>query len=131
MKENERFERGVAHFNAGEFFEAHEVWEELWLRAPEPEKAFLQGMIQIAAAFHHYGRGNSSGTRSLLAAGIAKIGGAPDSYRGIEMEEFREEAQRWVGMLGAGKDSGAKKLPQIRRAAWPVVEAAGKRKRGG
>jgi predicted metal-dependent hydrolase len=64
----EKFERGLEHFNARQFFEAHEVWEEVWLVEDEPEKTFLQGIIQIAAAFHHYRRGNSDGAETLLAA---------------------------------------------------------------
>src|SRR5579862_4671565 len=33
-----RFRRGVAQFNAGHFFDAHETWEEIWLQSLEPEK---------------------------------------------------------------------------------------------
>ena len=58
-REDRRLMRGVAHFNAQEYFEAHEVWEELWLVAREPEKTFLQGLIQVAAAFHHHARENA------------------------------------------------------------------------
>ena len=72
-EKEEKFEQGLAHFNAREFFEAHEVWEEVWLVEGEPEKTFLQGIIQIAAAFHHYRRGNTDGAETLLAAGIVKI----------------------------------------------------------
>jgi uncharacterized protein len=111
---NDQFERGVAHFNAREFFEAHEVWEDLWLRAPEPEKKFLQGIIQIAAAFHHYERGNLRGAKSLLAAGIAKIEGFPRGHRGIDVVALRAEVQAWVEALAEGKDPGAEKLPEIR-----------------
>ena len=57
-EKDEKFQRGILHFNAQEFFEAHEVWEEVWLVEAEPEKTFLQGIIQIAAAFHHYLREN-------------------------------------------------------------------------
>src|SRR5690348_17536429 len=59
--------RGIAHFNAREFFEAHEVWEERWLVAREPDKTFLQGLIQVAAACHHHARENARGAKSLLA----------------------------------------------------------------
>ena len=41
-RDDGRFARGIAHFNAQEFFEAHEVWEELWLVAREPEKTFCR-----------------------------------------------------------------------------------------
>ena len=42
------FDRGVAHFNARRFYEAHEDWEELWHEAEGDEKRWLQGLIQIS-----------------------------------------------------------------------------------
>src|SRR5579863_8395737 len=95
MKENEQFRRGIALFNAQKFFEAHEVWEELWLVEPEPDKTFLQGLIQLAAAFHHHSRGNPRGTQSLLAAGLAKLERFPDDHRGLELAKLRVEANQW------------------------------------
>jgi Domain of unknown function (DUF309) len=47
---------GLRLYHAGEFFAAHEAWEGVWLRAQEPEKKFLQGLIQVTAAFHHLQR---------------------------------------------------------------------------
>ncbi len=95
-KETGQFQKGVTLFNARKFFEAHEVWEELWLVEPEPEKTFLQGLIQLAAAYHHHGRGNPRGTQSLLAAGLAKLGSFPDDHRGVALAELRAEAKQWV-----------------------------------
>ena len=138
MKEKQQFERGVAHFNAREFFEAHEIWEELWLRTPEPDKTFLQGLIQIAAAFHHYGRGNVRGTKSLLAAGVAKLGGFPGNHRGIALVALRTEAQEWMEILEAKSEPRPEKLPRILPATLggsknkPLpTKAAAKKTRGG
>jgi len=114
MMENEQFARGVAHFNAREFFEAHEVWEELWLRAPAPEKTFLQGLIQIAAAFHHYQRGNFSGAKSLLSAGLAKIEGCTPSRRGIDVSGLRDQSKACLDALLQTGKLGAGELPRIR-----------------
>ena len=119
MKSNEKrekFERGLEHFNAREFFEAHEVWEEVWLVEDEPEKTFLQGIIQIAAAFHHYRRGNSDGAESLLAAGIVKISRFPAQHRGLAIHNLRDEARLWARALGEMQRPGDEKLPAIRRA---------------
>jgi len=114
--ENEQFERGVAHFDAREFFEAHEAWEELWLRAAEPQKTFLQGIIQLAAAFHHYQRGNSSGAKSLLAAGITKLEGFQPSHCGIDVAALLAAAHAWANGLAEMRDPGTDKLPKIREA---------------
>lgn len=113
-RDESQFARGIAHFNAREFFEAHEVWEELWLVAREPEKTFLQGMIQVAAAFHHHARENARGARSLLAAGVAKLQGFPDGHRGVALSDFRVEAKSWLEEIEAGSAVESRALPLIR-----------------
>lgn len=116
-EKRERFERGLAHFNARRFFEAHEVWEEIWLVENEPEKTFLQGIIQIAAAFHHYLRENSDGAESLLAAGIVKISRFPADYYGLEVENLRVAAKWWARSLGESKKPDDGEIPVILRSS--------------
>ncbi|MFZ3331003.1 MAG: DUF309 domain-containing protein [Candidatus Acidiferrales bacterium] len=115
-EKQERFERGLAHFNARRFFEAHEVWEEIWLTEDEPERTFLQGLIQIAAAFHHYRRGNPEGAESLLAAGIVKITRYPDDHRGLAIEDLRAAAKWWARRLGRSKNPSDDEIPVILRS---------------
>ena len=64
---------GLRHYNAGEFFEAHESWESVWLTTPQPEKIFLQGLIQVTVAFHHLQRDNTLGATRLLTAALRKL----------------------------------------------------------
>ena len=40
-------------FNRGDYYEAHDVLEHLWLRTAGPDHAFFKGLIQIAGAFVH------------------------------------------------------------------------------
>src|SRR5437867_13299497 len=47
------FGHGVTLFNSGKFWHAHEAWEQVWLRHAEDERLFFQGLIQLAAAYHH------------------------------------------------------------------------------
>jgi hypothetical protein len=47
-------DRAVAYWNAGRFHEAHEDWETLWNEAEGARRLWLQGLIQFAAAFHHF-----------------------------------------------------------------------------
>jgi len=112
----EKFLKGLEQFNQGHFFEAHETWEEIWLPTAEPERTFLQGIIQVAAAFHHYSRGNHAGARSLLEAGAKKLGQFPETYRGIRLDELRAAVRLWIAELAAGTDPGRAKLPRIERA---------------
>jgi hypothetical protein len=127
MKERGQFRRGIALFNAGRFFEAHEVWEELWLDEALPEKTFLQGLIQVAAAFHHHLGGNTRGHRSLLNAGLAKLEQFPEQHRGIALAKLRTDAREWVQTPDAGGEDMSPKVPRIKMAA----RVGRKSKRGG
>ncbi len=113
MMHEEKFQRGIELFNSREFFLAHEVWEEIWMNEREPEKTFLQGLIQLAAAFHHHMRGNSSGAQSLLAAAAVKLQRFVPKHRGIDVAELRREAVTWAKRLGEENDPGNENLPRI------------------
>lgn len=113
------FQKGIDQFNRGEFFESHESWEVVWLPAPEPDKTFLQGIIQVAAALHHYHRGNRAGARSLLRRGLRKIETFPDDYRSLRLEEIRVACRQWHMFLD-GKSQQKPEVPTIRRTTGKV-----------
>jgi uncharacterized protein len=64
---------GLRRCDAGEFFAAHEAWESVWLRSHEPEKTFLQGLIQVTAAFHRLQHHNPLGTALLPQAALRRL----------------------------------------------------------
>jgi len=69
MDLQEQFDIGRQYFDAGEYFEAHEAWEDMWKEENSgPRHAFLQGVIQVAVALHHAGNKNFKGTHKLLAS---------------------------------------------------------------
>lgn len=109
----EKLRSGVMLFNAREFFKAHEAWEELWLSAAEPEKTFLQGMIQCAAALHHYVRGNRNGARSLLENAFAKLEGFPETHRGINLGALRSAIREFLNAPPNRPRCVPQPLPQI------------------
>lgn len=111
------FRRGIEQFNAREFWEAHESWEVVWLPAPEPDKTFLQGIIQVSAGFYHYQENNLVGAQSLLRRGLNKLEKFPDGYRGLRLEELRVTAKAWLAALEGRNFSLPATFPQIEEAA--------------
>src|SRR6266481_4010844 len=107
------FRKGLEAFNSGRFYEAHEHWEEVWLQTLDPEKMFLQGLIQVAAAFHHYSKANRQGTRNLLQAGLTKIERFPHAHKGLEVEHLRIAVRRWLAALESGADLAKDEIPRI------------------
>ena len=74
-----RYLEGIEHFNKCDFFEAHEVWEELWTEYQGPSRKFYQGLIQVAVCLHHFGNGNTRGAIKLYHSSRAYL----DSYRPV------------------------------------------------
>src|SRR5690606_19898091 len=60
-----RFLEGIAFFNDCDFFEAHEIWEDLWSDVQGSSRRFYQGLIQVAVCLHHFGNGNLRGAQKL------------------------------------------------------------------
>lgn len=93
---------GLACYRRQEFFAAHEHWELVWLRLDEPEKSFLQAIIQITAAFHHWQRGEADGTVSLLRRVQRRLAACPAEFGGIAVEKLRAEIAEWLRGIESG-----------------------------
>ena len=66
-------DEGVALYNAGRFWEAHEAFEAVWRGAGEAERPLWQGLIQAAAALLHQSRGNAHGVAVVGGAAVEKL----------------------------------------------------------
>lgn len=104
---------GLQCYRDCEFFEAHEHWECIWLGCNEPERTFLQALIQITAAFHHLQRGNHIGTASLLRAALRRLDRYPNEFGGLAVEPVRESVRAWLEALDEGDESPELRFPAI------------------
>jgi hypothetical protein len=96
------FRRGVALFNGVRYWHAHEAWETIWRAAPDEERDFYQGLIQVAAGLLHLQRRNLRGARNKLAEGLAKLAPFEPAYRGVFVNELIGEARRILDDLEGG-----------------------------
>src|SRR3954469_2523570 len=79
---------GIHLFNEGEFFEAHEVWEDCWHEAYGTKYEFYQGMIQCAVALEHYRRSNPRGVVSLYDSYRRHFKDVPETFMGLDVADF-------------------------------------------
>jgi hypothetical protein len=103
-------EDGIVLFNRGQFFEAHEVWEDAWRRARDADEVFLHGLIQVAAGFHKLQCGQPSGTVSLLTKGVAKLTAVPPDAFIPELPSFRASVGTWKEIAARMTERGADEL---------------------
>ena len=120
-----KFQHGIDLFNAGSFFDAHEVLEDVWRESRGLEKEFLQAIIQAAVGLHHHSTGNMTGARSLLARASRKLANYPDEYCGIALLGLRLSLDEWQTALANG--AARPSPPRLNTSATistPVKESA-------
>jgi predicted metal-dependent hydrolase len=98
-----RLEPGRAAFNRGEYFAAHELWEEAWRELAGAERVFVQGLIQIAAGLHHLAQRRSRPAAAQLRKGLEKLSrGVPMSLAHLPVEALARGGERLLAELAAG-----------------------------
>lgn len=84
-----RYLIGIKLFNREDFFEAHEVWEELWHDTNGMNKDYFQGLIQVTSAMHHLQIGNMRGARILYGSGIELLAPYGSRHMGLDLDTLR------------------------------------------
>jgi predicted metal-dependent hydrolase len=133
---NPEFARGVELFNHAHFFDAHEVLEDLWrpIARDAPLRRHLQGVVQVAVAFHHESTGNYVGARSVLARALRNLNGAENSFPSLDLDRLRADLALWLQFLlhPPGMDPPKKdqkhprsrlpaRRPEVKRQAVPPM----------
>jgi len=102
------FDRAVACFNAHLFFESHEDWETIWHECEGAHRLWVQGLIQLAAAFHHVDHGTASGLVKLLRSAHEKLAAATGETHGLDVARLAADLVPWW-TFGAHVAAGAPK----------------------
>lgn len=124
-----RYLQGIEFFNNRDFFEAHEVWEEIWLDGPADQRRFYQGLIQAAVALYHGSSGNWRGTQRLFQSGRAYMLAYPPVYLGLDIPRFWQQMERALADLLQGQPTPERavlddsQVPTIQLETTPVREA--------
>ena len=87
-EEKRFFYEGIDLFNHGEFFAAHEAWEEIWKNTAGRKAKFYQGLIQAAVVLEHMTRSNPRGVQRVWASMVTKFDGLPDIFMGLNIPAF-------------------------------------------
>ena len=98
MPADRRFLKGLELFNRGEYFECHEVIENLWLATPaeDPYRDLYKGVIQAAAAIYQWDRGVFSGARGLHRTAVGYLGKYRPEALGLNVEKMIENLNQRI-----------------------------------
>jgi predicted metal-dependent hydrolase len=104
--ETTAFDKGVAEFNGGYFFECHDTLEDMWMGVRGPSRDFFQGLIQVSVAFYHLTGGNLPGAQSMLRRALKRFERYPDRYFGFDLAAHRAELHGWLGRIASAPEGG-------------------------
>lgn len=115
-----RYLAGILLFNRGDFFEAHEAWEALWMDTAGPDKPFYQGLIQAAVGLCHFCNGNVRGALKLYHSSRAYMDRFGSPHLGLDTEAFwRQMEQCFAALLAAPEPDRSIELDET---LIPVIE---------
>ena len=115
---------GLALFNRARFFDAHEALEDVWRESPHgtPLRRHLQGLVQLAVAFHHESRDNFIGARSVLDRAMRNLVGAEDSFPFLNLDRLRARLADWQHHLAdCAQTNDEKTNRRAKRPARPRI----------
>ena len=116
--------QACALWNQALFFEVHEVLEEVWKTAAGDTRDALQGVIQIAVAFHHLAHGNPRGARALLREGRERLRRvAPVTLPALDLAGLLSATAPWEAALATGTDLPGDGRPPVLGSGAPTPAA--------
>lgn len=113
------FDEGLAAYGRGDFFAAHEALEPAWMGTDDlAERALLQGLIKLAAAYVHSVRGNPAGIARNLEGARSRLEEAREDGRhtaGLDLNALMHDIDARLGQLAADPDHQPAPAPDLRR----------------
>lgn len=109
---------GFAAFNAGHYWEQHELLEHAWNAEPRPVRELYQGILQVGVALHQIENGRWAGAIKLMRRGLNRLDPLPARCMGVDLESFRRQAYIVHQQL---LELGAERLGEIDRCEFPQI----------
>jgi predicted metal-dependent hydrolase len=103
-----------AAWDAGLFFEVHEILEPAWMEERGERRTILQGLIMASAALHHLTLSNLAGARDLLRDAAQRLAPAR-SLEGLDLDGFSQQLQELGDRIELGEVHHAGDVEEVPR----------------
>jgi hypothetical protein len=113
---------GLRHFNDRDYFEAHDVWEEIWMTQRGPSKIFYQGMIQAAVGCYKADFNVYNGAVRLLERALGKFETAGPVTVPFDLDRFIPDLRNFLRLI---EERGPEGLLTLVPEDYPVIWTAG------
>ena len=86
------FAEAIALFNNGDYYACHDTLEAIWNDSWQCDRAFYQGILQIAVGLYHLKNQNWHGAAILLGEGTSRLPAYLPDYQSIDVETLLEDS---------------------------------------
>lgn len=90
------FADGIRAFNAGDYFDAHELFEQAWRSTPYPDRLLPWALSKLGAACHHASEHRGTSTKKLARDASIVLEALPRSFGGLDLLSFRAAVALWI-----------------------------------
>ncbi len=109
-----RFEEAITQFNSGDYYACHDTLEAIWNDSWQSDRAFYQGILQIAVGLYHLKSQNWYGAAILLGEGTSRLPSYLPEYQSIDVENLLEDSLHILRTVQTnGKEGIGETLKQI------------------
>src|SRR5437016_10193657 len=115
LEDDPRFVAAVDRFNAGEFYEAGDGFEELFFEAVRDEVELVRALLQVSVGAYHADTGQRRPAIERLEEALLAIDRVSND-RGYDLGRLRDDIRVLMGEIRAGK---VVIWPLVRRRAEP------------
>jgi len=85
-------QEGVRKFNAGQYYQQHDLFEEQWVNTEGPVRDLYRAVLQVGVAYYQIERGNYRGALKMLQRSVQWLIPLPDVCQGINVKKLREDS---------------------------------------
>jgi predicted metal-dependent hydrolase len=125
LSETEKLEalaRGVREFNSWRFYDCHETLEDVWRAEASDLADFFQGIIKVAAGFHHLLRGEHKGAVNLLGHALTLLAPYRPACLGLDVQRLIDETSACYKSI---RELGADRIGEFDRSTLPSIAMEG------
>lgn len=104
-------------FNEGEYYECHDLLEEIWMT--DKRNKFLQGMLQVAVAIYHFQNGNIYGSRALFQSAYQYLQPYRPKYWDLDLEPVITYIEKGLSVL---PEENRISIDEVKKIDFPLIK---------
>jgi predicted metal-dependent hydrolase len=111
-----RLREGIRLFNDGRFFECHEILEGFYSETEDANKPFIEGLIQLAAAFRLFcDFGEIKGSVRMIHQALIRFENYHPAFLQVRVKDLCQATEAWANAAAepAGSQPSALNIPKI------------------